>query len=122
MIHVDASKFRSRMNTILSEVKTREKAVLEGAGVDLIMASRPKTPLLTGQLMDNIIVEYMGMGVAEVSASAKSPKGYDYAAIQHEAHHFRHPIQGQSHYLREPATDWLAPRFAGRVATILRGV
>jgi hypothetical protein len=37
-----------------------------------------------------------------VSASARSSNGYNYAGIQHENEEYEHPIKGKAHYISEP--------------------
>lgn len=72
-------------------------------GQVLLAASQPLVPVELGELKASGKVEH-GPDGAEVSYSAVSEDGYDYAAIQHEREDYNHPNGGQAHYLADPMT------------------
>lgn len=63
-----------------------------------------ETPYDTGKLRKSVKVTVSRSKknpTINASASAKSPKGYDYAGIQHENEEFHHNV-GKAHYISDP--------------------
>lgn len=64
-----------------------------------------QAPYSTGKLEKSIYVmvskDKTRPGL-RAGASARSPQGYNYAGIQHENTHFKHPIKGKAHFISDP--------------------
>lgn len=78
---------------------------LEAAADWIESDAKAIVPVDKGKLRDSITVRvsksprYPGI---IASASAKSPRGFDYALIQEENEEFSHVEPGQAHYLSQP--------------------
>ena len=70
-----------------------------------------QTPYETGALEESVFVrvsKYAGEYTLKAGASATSPRGYDYAGIQHENTAFNHPIKGKAYYISDPFNHQVA--------------
>ena len=64
-----------------------------------------RTPYKTGKLEHSVYVRVSKdkrRGGIVAGASARSPKGYNYAGIQHENESFDHPVKGEAHFISGP--------------------
>ena len=107
---------RQNLNTAVAQLEAQIRADykriwkehiddLEVAADWIESDARAIAPALAGKLRDSINVRvsksprYPGI---IASASAKSPRGFDYALIQEENEEFSHEDPGQAHYLSQP--------------------
>lgn len=99
---LDSDTFEQDMNIIYKNVLVEGKEGVKESGKILEINTTPFVPLREGLLergfSDKLLIE-TDLIELEVQYNAKSPTGYDYAPIQHESTHFKHPIRGTSHYL-----------------------
>lgn len=94
-----------RLENFLDTLDTVPYEELRKTAVKIKAEAIAKTPYKTGKLESSISVNVAQHGdrvTMEATASALSPRGYDYAGIQHETTWFNHPIKGQAHYISEP--------------------
>lgn len=92
------TKFIKTLDEVPTEILEREASNIE-------MEAFINTPYDTGKLENSVkcrVSRNKYKPGLNISASAKSDKGYDYAGIQHEREDFVHPRKGRDHYLSKP--------------------
>lgn len=98
----EAKKHLTRFIKSCQEVPQQ---VLEREAGVICEEARALAPYKTGKLENSIRVRVSRSkyrpGI-NISASARSSNGYNYAGIQHENTRFRHPIKGRDHFLSIP--------------------
>lgn len=100
-------KAKKNLTKFLKELDTVPVQELEKSAQTIKAEAIAQTPYKTGKLERAVYVRVSrnkrqpGL-VAGASAKAN---GYDYAAIQHEATHFDHPIKGKAHYISDPFNE-----------------
>ena len=91
-------KYLKSLDTIPTDILEEERPILYSE----IIA---EVPYETGKLERSVRVtvskDKKRPGL-NASASARSDKGYNYAAIQHENTDFEHPVKGKAHYISDP--------------------
>lgn len=98
----DAIKDLTRFVKKLDEVPTAE---FEKSAITMKAEMIAQAPYSTGRLERSIYTmvskDKRRPGLL-AGASARSPRGYNYAGIQHENEYFHHPIKGKAFYIRDP--------------------
>jgi len=96
----DPSDMIKRMGLIDSLVDAQTRIAGESINRRVRSETTPQVPLRRGWLERSYRATYKGYNPLQldITYSAKSKEGYDYAEIQHE-HNFHHPIRGTDHYL-----------------------
>lgn len=93
------------LNDFLKTLDTVPTEILEEEAPKILADERASVPYKTGKLESSIYCRVSrnkrAPGIV-TGASAKSPKGYDYAGIQHERTDFMHPVKGSAYYIRDP--------------------
>lgn len=97
---------KKRLQKFLKELDTIPEAEIDKEIPKIKAEAIARTPFKTGKLERSVYVRKSKnirdrVGIL-AGASARSPKGYDYAGIQHERRDFYHPIKGTDHYLSDP--------------------
>lgn len=97
---------KKRLQKFLKELDTIPEAEIDKEIPRIKAEAIARTPFKTGKLERSVYVRKSKnikdrVGIL-AGASARSPKGYDYAGIQHERRDFNHPVKGTSHYISEP--------------------
>lgn len=110
MINQSATSLKSvqdakkRLQKFLKTVDTVPLQILEEEAKKIELQAKQETPYKTGKLERSVKVTVsknkQRPGI-NISASARD-KGFNYAGIQHENTHFKHPIKGKANYLRDP--------------------
>lgn len=95
-------RFLKTLDTVPVQVLEEESRVLYGQ----ILA---EVPVSTGKLEESVSVSVSSNRSGDVvgltaTASALSPRGYNYAGIQHENEFFEH-TKGKAHYISDPFND-----------------
>ena len=98
----EARKNLTRFLKTLDTIPTKE---LERSAQTIRAEAIARAPYKIGKLERSIYVrvakDKRRPGIV-AGASARSEKGYNYAGIQHENEHFRHPIKGEAHFISGP--------------------
>lgn len=118
-----ASVKRAKQNLrdFLKQLDTVPQEELQRSAQTILQEAIAKVPYKTGKLERSIYVRVSKdkrRGGLVAGASARSPRGYNYAGIQHENEKFHHPIKGQAHFISEPfeqETLRLVQRLKGRL-------
>lgn len=97
---------KKRLQKFLKELDTIPEAEIDKEIPRIKAEAIARTPFKTGKLERSVYVRKSKnvrdrVGIL-AGASARSPKGYNYAGIQHERRDFKHPVKGTSHYISEP--------------------
>jgi hypothetical protein len=96
---------KDRLRKYLRTVETIPKEVLTAEARRVQQEAREEAPYQSGKLESSVRASVSNATHAttlNLSASARSSKGYNYAGIQHENTNFKHPIKGKANYLRDP--------------------
>lgn len=97
---------KKSLQKFLKSLDTVPTKVLEDEAPKLYAQIIAETPYESGKLEKSVRVSVSKNKRDRVgllaSASAKSPKGYDYSAKQHEDTSLQHPRKGKAHYISDP--------------------
>lgn len=96
---------KKELQRFLRTLETVPEQVMRDEADRLLKEARLETPRDTGKLERSVKVKLskskrFNMGLL-ISASARKD-GENYAGIQHDNTHFRHPVKGKAHYLSDP--------------------
>jgi hypothetical protein len=117
---------RDRLRTVLTQMEQAAPGALETEARQILDASYPLVPYLTGALVRSGEVE----GAQQEGRSVVVGLRYGdhgavpYAAIQHEVTTFDHPGGGEDHYLSKPlfaATEGMLDRLAASIRAAMGG-
>lgn len=96
---------KRQLSRILRKVQSNVDHILDEEAVRIHAEAVSLTPYQTGKLESSVRTsrfrDKRSPGI-NISASAKSIRGYDYSGVQHEREDFQHPIKGQAGFLRIP--------------------
>jgi hypothetical protein len=96
---------KKKLTAFLKKLDTVPTEILQDEAQTLYAEVIAEVPYKTGKLERSVKVSVSkdkrrpGLNV---SASARSSSGYNYAGIQHENEEYEHPIKGKAHYISEP--------------------
>lgn len=96
---------KDQLTRFLKTLDTVPVKILEEEAAKIQKEAKEQTPYKTGKLEKSVRVKVSKNSRKPgllAQASAKSPRGYNYAGIQHENTRFKHPVKGKAHYLRDP--------------------
>ena len=96
---------RKRLQKYLKSLDTIPTDILEEERPVLYSEIIAEVPYDTGKLEQSVrvtVAKDKKRPGLNASASARSDKGYNYAAIQHENTDFKHPVKGKAHYISDP--------------------
>lgn len=96
---------RKELRNFLKTLDTVPTEILHEESRRLYAEIIAETPYRTGKLERSVRVAVSKNKRApgiNASASARSPKGYNYAGIQHENLSFAHPVKGKAYYIKDP--------------------
>ena len=98
-------KARKNLTKYLKTLDKVPMDILQEEAPKILADERASAPYETGKLESAIYCRVSrnkrAPGIV-TGASAKSPRGYDYAGIQHENTNFIHPVKGSAYYIRDP--------------------
>ena len=88
----------------LKELDTVPVQELEKAAQTIKAEAIAQTPYETGKLEKSVYVRVSRNKSQPglVAGASARDRGYDYAGIQHETTHYKHPIKGKAHYISDP--------------------
>lgn len=96
---------KKQLQRFLRKLETIPTQILQEEAQQLKAEIIAETPYETGKLERSVKVavakDKKRPGI-NASASAKSPKGYDYSGAQHERTDYKHPIKGKDHFISDP--------------------
>lgn len=95
---------KKRLTKFLKTLDTVPIVILEQEARKIELQAKLETPRDTGKLESSVkarVARDKRRPGINISASARD-KGYNYAGIQHENTHFKHPVKGKAHYLKDP--------------------
>lgn len=95
---------KKKLSKFLKTLDTVPLVILEQEAQKIETQAKQETPLDTGKLEKSVkvrVAKDKKRPGLNISASARS-NGYNYAGIQHENTHFKHPVKGKAHYLVDP--------------------
>ena len=96
---------RKNLDKFLRTLDTVPYEELEKSAKVIRTNAVAQTPYRTGKLERSVYSRVIKLGKDRFTLSAGAnafEKGYNYAAIQHEAKGFRHPVKGKAFYIRDP--------------------
>lgn len=96
---------KKRLERLVRQCKEVPLKILESEAPRIRDEAKWETPFKTGKLEDSVKVKVRRSTThpgLNISASARSIRGYNYAGIQHENTTYNHPIKGNAHYLSGP--------------------
>lgn len=100
---------RENLRRFLKTIDSVPQEELQRSAQVIYREAVAKTPYKTGKLERSVYVRVSKdkrRGGIVAGASAKDPEtGYNYAGVQHENTHFKHPIKGQAHFISEPFNE-----------------
>ena len=112
---------KARLRRMLRDIDTVPQEELQRSAQRIYTEAVARAPYKTGKLERSIYVRVSKdkrRGGIVAGASAVSPRGYNYAGIQHENESFNHPIKGEAHFISGPfneETDRLIARLRRRL-------
>lgn len=96
---------RKNLTKFLKTIDTVPLDVLNEEAPRIYADEIAHTPYQSGKLEDSVYCRVSNdkkrPGIV-TGASARSPRGYDYAGVQHENTSFIHPVKGTAYYIRDP--------------------
>lgn len=95
---------KKQLTKFLKTLDTVPIVILEQETRKIELQAKLETPRDTGKLESSVkarVARDKRRPGINISASARD-KGYNYAGIQHENTHFKHPVKGKAHYLKDP--------------------
>ena len=102
---------KRKLTHFLKTIDTVPTQELEKAAKEIKAQAIAQTPYKSGKLESSVYVrvskDKRRPGLV-AGASARSPKGYDYAGIQHENESYHHPIKGKAHFISDPFNEVVA--------------
>lgn len=113
---------KARLRRMLRDIDSVPQEELQRSARVIHSEAVARAPYKTGQLERSIYVrvskDKKRAGLL-AGASAKSPRGYDYAGIQHENESFNHPVKGEAHFISGPFNEEI-PRLIARIRRRLK--
>lgn len=96
---------RKNLTKLLKALNSAPEEELQKSAAKIYAEAVALAPYKTGKLERAVYVRVSRskrtVGLV-AGASARSPKGYNYAGIQHEDTSFKHPVKGKAHFISEP--------------------
>jgi hypothetical protein len=96
---------KKNLTAFLKKLDTVPTEILQDEVQTLYAEVIAEVPYKTGKLERSVkvsVAKDKRRPGLNVSASARSSNGYNYAGIQHENEEYEHPIKGKAHYISEP--------------------
>ena len=110
------------LRALLKTIDTVPQEELQRSAQVIYNEAIARVPYKTGKLERSVYVRVSKdkrRGGLVAGASARSPRGYNYAGIQHENVGFNHPVKGEAFYISKPFEDETR-RLIGRLKGRLR--
>jgi hypothetical protein len=104
-VQQSVKRAKARLSRFLKAQQELPMEILQREAANIQTEAKAQTPVESGKLESHVRVKVTTSKTRpglNISASARSKGGYNYAGIQHENTEFKHPIKGKDHFLSDP--------------------